>query len=51
MWRKFVEVLIKEVDYMKVRDRGRPKQIISKIIKRDLYLNSLNINIIYDKLL
>ena len=32
-------------------DRGKPKKIIGKTIKRYLDANSLNINIIYDKIL
>ena len=32
-----------------VRSRGRPRKIINKIIKRDLHVNDLNINIIYDR--
>ena len=32
-----------------IRGRGRPRKIINKTIKRDLDVNSLNINMIYDK--
>ena len=31
--------------------RGRPRKIIWKTIKRDLEFNSLNVNMIYDRIL
>ena len=34
-----------------IRDRKKSKTVISKIIKRDLYFNNLNINMIQDEVL
>ena len=33
------------------RDRVRPKKIIGETVKRDLYVNCLNMNMIYDRAL
>ena len=34
-----------------VRGRGRPRKIIGENIKRDLDVNNLNVNMIYDRTL
>ena len=55
MWRKPVEVIIRRVDQIEgspiVRGRERPKKTIGEIIKRDLDINGLNINMICDRIL
>ena len=54
-WRRFIEILVRKVDYMEgstvISDRRRLRKIIGKTVKRYLYVNSLNINMIYDKVL
>lgn len=53
--RKSVEVPVKRVDQIKgntaTKGRSRSRKIIGEIVKKDLYINGLNTNMIYDKVL
>ena len=55
MWRKPVEDLERRVDQREdssiARGRGKPRKNIGETIKRDLNVNGLNINMIYDRTL
>ena len=52
VWRRFVEVPVRRVDKMEDspigKSRGRPRKIISEIIRRYLDFNGLNVNMMYD---
>ena len=53
VWRRLIEAPVKKVDQMEGspidRDRRRPSKTIGKTIKRDLDVNYLNINMMYDR--
>ena len=55
MWRRPVQATVKRADQMKgspiIRARRRPRKTIGETIKRDLNVNGLNINMIYDRAL
>ena len=54
VWRRFLKVKVRKVDHLEanpiVRSREVPKKIIGKTIKKDLGYNTLNVDIIYDKI-
>ena len=53
--RRLVEALVKRVNQMEgspiARGRGSSRKIICETIKRDLDVNALNINMIYDQII
>ena len=55
MWRRPIEALVRKLDQVEgcptARNRWRPRKTIRKTIKRDLDVNDLNINMIYDRIL
>ena len=55
VWRRPVKDLVRRVDQMEgsliARGRGRPRKTIGETIKRDLNVNDLNVNMIYDRTL
>ncbi len=55
MWRRPVEVPLRRKDQMEgspiARDRGIPRKTIGETIKKDLDVNGLSIDMIYDRTL
>ncbi|KAF1880112.1 hypothetical protein Lal_00022241 [Lupinus albus] len=55
VWRRPVEALVKRVDQMEAspvpRGRGKLRKLIGEMIKKDLQLNALSMNMIYDRTL
>ena len=55
VWRRPVVAPVRKVDQMTgstlPRGRGRPRKTIDETVKRDLHINGLNINMIYDRAL
>ena len=51
-WKRPLKAPVRRLDQIEdspiTRGRGRPRKIIGETIKRDLYVNCLNVNIIYD---
>ena len=54
MWRRPKETVVRKVDQMEgspiARGKEKPRKIIDEIIKRDLDINGLNINMIYKRI-
>ena len=54
MWRRPKETAVRKVDQMEgspiARGKEKPRKIIYETIKRDLDINGLNINMIYDRI-
>ncbi|MED6113287.1 hypothetical protein PIB30_118922 [Stylosanthes scabra] len=51
--RRPIEHSVRRVDEMEggqwVNGRGRPKKIIHEVVKRDLHVNGLSVDMIYDR--